>query len=118
MSPFLASMLSTPSTAHLPSSADVNDFESVSRQITFDPTGPNVMCFSVPIVNDTKQENPEEVFDGAIEVPTTPGVERGTPGTAMLVILDDDGEFLIGCKITSLLGEEGKVHCFLCISPV
>ena len=93
MSPFLASMLSTPSTTHLPSSADVNDFKSVSHQITFDPTGPSVMCFNVTIVDDTKQENPEEVFEGTIMLPSIPGVGLGTLGTAILVIIDNDGEF-------------------------
>ena len=73
-------------------SSDVNDFESVTADLTFNPAGPSELCYDVPIVDDTKHEEPEEDFEGTIEVPPIDGVELGTPGTAELVIIDNDGE--------------------------
>ena len=79
------------STVLLYSSTDGNDFIAVTHIVTFDPAGMDTMCIDVTIINDTKHEDPEN-FMGTIVVPLIPGVELGTPGTAVLTILDDDGE--------------------------
>ena len=74
------------------SSTDVNDFIAVNRTVTFDPAEPSMICIDVLIVDDLIHEDPRENFEGTIVVPLIPGVELGTRGTAVLVIMDNDGE--------------------------
>ena len=77
---------------------DGTDFMAVSRRLTFDPSGSDTLCIDIPIIDDTKQENPQETFEGVIEVPSTPGVELGTPATTTLIIIDNEGEYCISSK--------------------
>ena len=69
-----------------------SDYSGVSFYVTF-PAGVNVKSFNVSIINDDIAECPE-LFTLALEIPPASvamGVIAGSPDTATVNIMDDDG---------------------------
>ena len=86
-----------PSSVPLPcpcnTQTDGSDYEGGSFSVTF-PAGVNVASFNVPIINDTIAEC-AKLFTLDLEIPAAAaamGVIRGSPDTATVHIMDDDGE--------------------------
>ena len=70
-----------------------SDYSGVSFSVTF-PAGVNAMSFNVPIINDNIAELAES-FTLDLEIPAASaamGVMKGSPDTATVNIMDDEGE--------------------------
>ena len=69
-----------------------SDYSGISFSVTF-PAGVNAMNFNVPIINDNIAELAES-FTLDLEIPPASaamGVEKGSPDTATVNIVDDEG---------------------------
>ena len=72
---------------------DGSDYDGGSFTVTF-PAGVNVASFNVTILNDAIAEC-AKLFTLDLEIPaasTAMGVMKGSPDTATVHIMDDDGE--------------------------
>ena len=69
-----------------------SDYSGVIFSVTF-PVGVNVIAFNVPIINDNIAELAESVTLDLVIPPasTAMGVIAGSPDTATVNIMDDDG---------------------------
>ena len=70
-----------------------SDYEGASFTVTF-PAGVNVISFNVTIINGIIAEC-AELFTLDLEIPEASadmGVQKGSPDTATVNIMDDDGE--------------------------
>ena len=72
---------------------DGSDYTGGPYEVTF-PAGVNVVSFNVSILDDTIAEC-AKLFNLDLDIPQTAagmGVIKGTPDTATVHIMDDDGE--------------------------
>jgi hypothetical protein len=74
-----------------------SDYTPVSGTLTFAP-GQMALSFTVPITNDVLFEGPETVLL-ALSSPT--GASLGSPGSAVLTIVDDDVEYRLYLPLTA-----------------
>ena len=72
---------------------DGSDYTGGPFEVTF-PAGVNVVSFNIPILDDAIAEC-AKLFNLDLDIPQTAadmGVLRGSPDTATVHIMDDDGE--------------------------
>ena len=71
-----------------------SDYKGESFSVTF-PAGVNVITFNVPIINDNIAELAESFTLDLVIPPasTAMGVIAGSPDTATVNIMDDEGQF-------------------------
>ena len=72
---------------------DGSDYTSGPFEVTF-PAGVNVVSFNIPILDDAIAEC-AKLFNLDLDIPEAAagmGVIRGSPDTAAVHIMDDDGE--------------------------
>lgn len=72
---------------------DGSDYTGGPFEVTF-PAGVNMVSFNVPILDDAIAEY-AKLFNLDLEIPAAAagmGVIRGSPDTATIHIVDDDGE--------------------------
>ena len=99
-----AHISSVPSPPYLcNTSTDGSDYEGGNFSVTF-PAGVNVASFNVTIINDAIAEC-AKLFTLDLEIPAAAaamGVIRGSPDTATVHIMDDDGERTLACDLQYL----------------
>lgn len=65
------------------------DYTSISTVLTFQPSGPTVMCVDIEIINDVSLENSESFFF-VIPSQSDLAVTVSTPSSAIITISDPE----------------------------